>query len=83
MTFAVRCPNCNSAKTKVVASYQQDPIYFIRSRKCLACEHKWYSRQGKEEVIQKYDIIWIRVCGKTTRAVLKENFQPQSENGSP
>ena len=53
----IKCPVCNSKKTKVVlvkdcVSNQAD---IVRRRHCTECDHRFYTAQTEEEHIDKVE----------------------------
>jgi transcriptional regulator NrdR family protein len=51
------CPSCGAWITKVILSKLDDECsYIIRRRHCQYCDHRFYSRQATEELV---DIKWV------------------------
>ena len=47
------CPNCGAWITKVIMTKFDDECnYVIRRRHCEYCEHRFYSRQAHEELVE-------------------------------
>jgi transcriptional regulator NrdR family protein len=53
-----RCPNCEAFCTYVTVTNTMFK-YIMRSRKCTACDHRWYTYQTHEQVVSRYDIITV------------------------
>ena len=52
------CPKCGSVLIKVVLTRIDPNGFKIRRRWCRLCDHRYYTVQGQEVVISKYDLKW-------------------------
>ena len=50
----MQCPKCGTYNTRVVMTKSVDLNGYakVRRRACCRCEHRWYSAQGPEHVVQ-------------------------------
>jgi transcriptional regulator NrdR family protein len=53
------CPKCSTLRTKVVCTRRTSDKIIIRRRKCIVCEHRWYSIQYPEVPVANQEIKWI------------------------
>ena len=53
------CPECGHGRTRVVCTKRAPDGVTIRRRKCVACEHRWYSIQYPEIAVSNGEIRWI------------------------
>ena len=60
------CPKCSVTRTRVVCTKRDTDGVIIRRRKCPICEHRWYSLQYPEVVIETGEVKWK---GRTTKYV--------------
>jgi len=65
----MNCPECDSVRTKVVCTGRDSEKRIIRRRKCLICNHRWYSIQYPEVFIPPHRIKWTKK-GYTVRPYL-------------
>jgi transcriptional regulator NrdR family protein len=56
----MNCPECGCVRTKVVLTRVDPNGFKIRRRRCLGCDHRYYSIQSNETLISKYDLVWRR-----------------------
>jgi transcriptional regulator NrdR family protein len=54
----MKCPNCGSVRVGVVLTDLTDTEDRIRRRRCLICEHRWYTFQPAEISVPDYAITW-------------------------
>lgn len=54
----MNCPECGCVRTKVVLTRVDPNGFKIRRRRCLGCDHRYYSIQAEETLISKYDLEW-------------------------
>ena len=54
------CPKCSHLRTRVVCTKRDADGITIRRRKCLICEHRWYSIQYPEVAIEDSEVKWIK-----------------------
>ena len=57
------CDKCGSTQVPVVFTKVDANGYRIRKRACNDCGHEYYTVQGAEKVISKYDIQWLKSAG--------------------
>lgn len=56
------CPNCGAWITKVVMTAMESECdTVVRRRHCEFCDHRFYTRQGYEEIV---DVKWKPGAGK-------------------
>ena len=60
------CPECGNGRTRVVCTKRAPDGVTIRRRKCPICEHRWYSLQYPEVVIETGEVKWK---GRNTKYV--------------
>lgn len=53
------CPKCSALRTKVVLTNRSNNGITIRRRRCIVCEHRWYSIQYPEVPVATQEIKWI------------------------
>ncbi|MFZ9095527.1 MAG: hypothetical protein ACO22O_12365 [bacterium] len=58
----MECPNCLSTELSVTSTFKVAECkgQVVRRRRCKACDHKWYTLQQPEEVVDSYRIIFHR-----------------------
>ena len=56
----MRCPSCDSPshQTRVVLTTRTQEDQVVRRRHCKACDHRWYTIQGKEQLLDGVAINW-------------------------
>ena len=54
------CPKCSKLRTKVVCTRRTSDKIIIRRRKCIVCEHRWYSIQYPEVPVANQEIKWMK-----------------------
>ena len=62
------CPECGNGRTRVVCTKRAPDGVTIRRRKCIVCEHRWYSIQYPEIAVSNGEIRWIGT-GRNARFV--------------
>ena len=53
------CPECGEGRTRVVCTKRASDGVTIRRRRCVICEHRWYSIQYPEVPVANQEIKWI------------------------
>jgi transcriptional regulator NrdR family protein len=53
------CPKCGQGRTRVVCTKRALDGVTIRRRRCVVCEHRWYSIQYPEVPVSDQEIKWI------------------------
>ena len=53
------CPKCTVNKTKVVCTKRAPDGVTIRRRKCIICDHRWYTIQYPEVAVSDHEIKWV------------------------
>ena len=53
------CPKCGRGRTRVVLTKRTPDGVTIRRRRCVICEHRWYSIQYPEVPVANQEIKWI------------------------
>ena len=53
------CPECEQGRTRVVCTKRAADGVTIRRRRCVVCEHRWYSIQYPEVPVANQEIKWI------------------------
>ena len=73
----MRCPSCGTYNTRVVMTKSVDMHGFekVRRRACNRCEHRWYSAQGPEQVVQ------VQWEGSKTRVAITEIYELDPNTG--
>ena len=64
------CPKCGRGRTRVVCTKRTPDGVTIRRRRCVACEHRWYSIQYPETPVSDHEIKWI---GTGSNATFKQS----------
>ena len=54
----MNCPACGCVRVKVVMTRIDPNGFKIRRRRCEKCDHRYYTIQGQETLISKYDLKW-------------------------
>ena len=54
----MNCPECRSQRVYVVMTKPTQDGQILRRRHCHACDHRWYSLQSPEVVIDGSRIEW-------------------------
>ena len=54
------CPECGQGRTRVVCTKRTPDGVTIRRRRCVACEHRWYSIQYPEVPVLDQEIKWLK-----------------------
>ena len=52
------CEKCGFSRSVVVITRRDPNGYTIRRRRCLSCNHRYYTIQTEETVISSYDLKW-------------------------
>ena len=60
------CPKCSQLRTRVVCTKRTPDGVTIRRRRCVACEHRWYSIQYPETPVSDHEIKWIGTGSNAT-----------------
>jgi len=53
------CPECGQGRTRVVCTKRATDGVTIRRRRCVICDHRWYSVQQPEVPVSDHEIKWI------------------------
>ena len=53
------CPKCGQLRTRVVCTKRAEDGVTIRRRRCVVCDHRWYSIQYPEVPVANQEIKWI------------------------
>ena len=53
------CHNCIVARTRVVCTKRAPDGVTIRRRRCVICDHRWYTIQYPEVAVSDTKIKWI------------------------
>ena len=56
--MSARCPDCNSTNVRVVVTSPTGDGTVVRRRKCLVCDHRWYTVQAPEQILPKQQVQW-------------------------
>ena len=64
-----KCPKCGCVRLKVVFTRIDPNGFKIRRRCCKGCDHRYYTIQGQETLISKYDLEWSGSRRFNTEAV--------------
>ena len=62
------CTECGQGRTRVVCTNRAADGVTIRRRRCVVCDHRWYSIQYPEVAISDREVRWIGT-GKNARFV--------------
>jgi len=60
------CPECGQGRTRVVCTKRTPDGVTIRRRRCVACEHRWYSIQYPEVAVEDGEVKWIKTGSNAT-----------------
>ena len=73
----MRCPSCGTYNTRVVMtkSVEINGYAKVRRRACNRCEHRWYSAQGPEHVVQ------VQWEGSKQRVAITEIYELDPNTG--
>ena len=64
------CPQCRYPASKVICTYNLADGRLVRRRACLECDHRWYSLQEPEYLIQPREIEWSRPPGAPASTIV-------------
>jgi transcriptional regulator NrdR family protein len=54
------CPECGSRRIHVVITRPtRDYIHILRRRHCYSCDHRWYTLQDAERIVNGADFSWV------------------------
>jgi len=59
--MSAHCPECNSIRVRVVVTAPASNDSVVRRRKCLVCDHRWYTVQTPEQLLPQDQLQWFRV----------------------
>ena len=73
----MQCPKCGTYNTRVVMtkSVEINGYAKVRRRACNRCEHRWYSAQGPEHVVQ------VQWEGSRQRVAITEIYELDPNTG--
>lgn len=54
----MKCPSCGAHRIRVVLTTYSTDKEIIRRRRCLACEHRWYTIQQPEKLLEGVSVAW-------------------------
>jgi len=55
----VECPACGHPYSKVVSTTREhSDNTTLRRRHCKSCDHRWYTLQQPEEILNAYQVSW-------------------------
>lgn len=54
----MKCPNCQSARLRVVLTKYTPEDDIVRRRHCLACDYRWYTVQRPEDWLDPTTVFW-------------------------
>ena len=60
------CPECGQGRTRVVCTKRAPDGVTIRRRRCVVCEHRWYSIQYPEVPVKEGEVKWIKTGSNAT-----------------
>ena len=57
----MKCPACGSFHCRVVTTKRttEGPYAYVRRRRCVTCNHRWYTAQHAEIEITSDEMIWV------------------------
>jgi transcriptional regulator NrdR family protein len=65
----VRCPECTTLRTRILSVFiTDDGTGLVRRRRCLACNHRWYTHQPVEAEILS-QVLYFGGANKHTKKV--------------
>jgi len=53
------CPACEKGRTRVVCTKRAPDGVTIRRRRCVICDHRWYTIQYPEVAVSDHEIKWV------------------------
>jgi len=60
------CPKCAEVRTRVVCTKRASDGVTIRRRRCVKCDHRWYSIQYPEVAVKDGEVKWIKTGSNAT-----------------
>ena len=59
--FFMKCPACGSFNCRVVTTKRttEGPYEVVRRRRCVTCDHRWYTAQHAEVEITSDEMTWV------------------------
>ena len=54
------CPECGQGRTRVVCTKRAADGVTISRRRCVVCDHRWYSIQYPEVPVLDQEIKWLK-----------------------
>ena len=59
--MTMKCPACGSFNCRVVTTKRttDGPYETVRRRRCVSCDHRWYTAQHPEVLIDPYALTWV------------------------
>ena len=54
----MNCPKCGSVRTRVVLTDTLPSDEIVRRRRCIQCDHRWYTHQPPEQLLPNHRIRW-------------------------
>ena len=56
----MKCPKCGSFNCRVVTTKRttEGPYEVVRRRRCVSCDHRWYTAQLAEIEINSDEMVW-------------------------
>ena len=54
----MQCPECGSRQLRVVLTTNTKEKEVVRRRRCLRCDHRWYTLQPPERVLEGMAVSW-------------------------
>ena len=57
----MKCPACGSFRCRVVTTKRttEGPYEVVRRRRCVTCDHRWYTAQHAEVEITSDEMTWV------------------------
>lgn len=53
------CEKCGSSESRVVLTKRSPQGLLIRRRRCLDCNHRYYTVQPFETVVPSHEVLWV------------------------
>ena len=57
-TVGPKCPECGAGFTQVVYTKNAAGGERVRRRHCKRCEHRFYTEQAQEQVLESWQVAW-------------------------
>jgi len=68
------CPKCSGQNTSVMAAWWTECAKRLRRRKCLECQHRFYTVASGEISIRPTDLDWTHASGHVPKKAQRPRY---------